>query len=248
MSEQPVAIVIAAGSGIGAACARMLASQGYKLVLMSRSNASGALAAEIDGLSFQGSVTVEDDLKSVVELAMKSFGRIDVAVNNTGHASWSVDPTGRRYDPAAASHLLDIPDEDWHSNFDLYFMHVVRMARLITPLMQKQGGGSIVNISAFAAAEPFWGIPSSSIIRRALSGFTKLYADRYARDGIRMNNVLPGYLDNWEWTQNLVDSIPAGRAGTLDELANLVAFLLSKQAGYITGQDILMDGGLNRSI
>lgn len=243
-----MAIISAAGSGIGAACARKLAAQGYKLVLMSRTESSVAIAGELGGISLQGSVTVEKDLRRIVELAINSFGHIDAVVNNTGHASGSSDPTGRRYDHNAESHLLDIPDEEWYRNFDLYFMNVVRMARLVTPVMQKQMAGSIVNVSAFAAVEPSYAFPSSSTIRAALSGFTKLYADKYARDRIRMNNILPGYLDNWEWSTDLLDSIPAGRAGSLEEIANVVAFLLSDEASYITGQNILVDGGLNRAI
>jgi NAD(P)-dependent dehydrogenase (short-subunit alcohol dehydrogenase family) len=248
MDEQPVAIVTAAGSGIGAACARELAARGYKLVLMSRSEAAATLASELGGVGLQGSVTEVGDLKRVVGVALEQCGRIDAVVNNTGHAPGSATPTGRRFDPAAEAHLLDIPDPDWHLALDLYFLNVVRMARLVTEPMQQQGGGAIVNISAFAALEPTYAYPASSTARLALAGFTKLYADRYARDGIRMNNLLPGYLANWEWSEALLESIPAARAGTVEEVAKVAAFLLSEEASYLTGQNILADGGLNRSI
>jgi len=243
-----VAIITGAGSGIGKSCARRLADLGYRLVLFSRSDIVHAFATEIDAISVQGSVTVAEDLKKVVEVALKSFGRIDAVLNGTGHASGSTDPTGRRYDPSAEAHLLDIEDEDWHRNFDLYFLNVVRMARLVTPHFIQQGGGVVVNISASSALEPSFAYPTSSTIRAALSGFMKLYADRYARNGIRMNNILPGYLNNWEWSETFLDSIPAGRAGSLDEVANVVAFLFSSESSYITGQNILVDGGYNRAI
>lgn len=248
MNEPSVAIVTAAGSGIGAACARELAARGYRLVLMSRSASAATLATELGGLGVRGSVAVEEDLRRLVEAALEECGRIDAVVNNTGHAPGSSTPTGRRYDPTAEAHLLDVADADWHLTLDLYFLNVVRMARLVTPVMQQQGGGAIVNISAFSAREPSYAFPTSSTIRPALAGFTKLYADRYARDGIRMNNLLPGYLANWEWTPSLLESIPAGRAGTVEEVAKVAAFLLSTEASYITGQNILADGGLNRSL
>lgn len=243
----PVAIITAAGGGIGAACARELAERGYRLALMSRTDSASKLAKELDGIGVQGSVTDPSDLQRLVDVTMGRFGRIDGVVVGTGHASGSCDPTPARFDKDAAGHLLDIPDADWHSAFDLYFLLIVRMARLVTPVMLRQGQGSIVNISAFAAGEPSFAFPSSSTIRAALAGFTKLYSDRYARGGIRINSVLPGYLENWEWSDALKESIPAGRPGALAEVARTVAFLLSNQAGYITGQGIRVDGGLGRS-
>lgn len=243
----PVAIITAAGGGIGGACARDLAGRGYRLALMSRTGSATKLAEELGGLGVQGSVTDPNDLQRLVDLTLGRFGRLDGVVINTGHAAWSCDPTPARFDQQAVGCLLDIPDADWHSAFDLYFLVIVRMARLVTPVMLGQGQGAIVNVSAFAAGEPCFAFPSSSTIRAALAGFTKLYSDRYAREGIRMNSVLPGYLDNWEWSDALKESIPAGRPGALSDVAQAVAFLLSSQAGYITGQGIRVDGGLVRS-
>lgn len=246
MAAQSVAVVTAAGSGIGAACARELAARGDRVVLMSRSESAVALAAELDGVGIQGSVLVSEDLRRLVDTALHLTGRIDKVVNNTGHAPGTSTPTGRPFDPAAESHLLDLSDEDWHNTLDLYFLNVIRMSRILTPILQRQGGGSIVNVSAFGASESSYADPASSTIRRALAGFTKLYADKYGREGIRMNNVLPGYLNNWEWSDALLASIPAGRAGTVEELAKVVAFILSAEATYMTGQNILVDGGVNR--
>jgi NAD(P)-dependent dehydrogenase (short-subunit alcohol dehydrogenase family) len=249
MAEGPVAIVTAAGQGIGAACARELAARDYRLVLMSRSDAAAKLAKELGGVGVEGSVTEPDDLKATVQAALDSYGRIDAVINNTGHVTGGgIDSVGPVYDPDARGKLLELSDEDWHQTLDMIVLNVVRMARLVTEVMERQGGGAIVNISSFASKEPSAAFPLGAAFRMALAGFMKLYADRYARAGIRMNNVLPGFMSNYTWDEPLLRTVPMGRPGSLDELANTVAFLLSDDAGYITGQSLLVDGGLNRGV
>jgi NAD(P)-dependent dehydrogenase (short-subunit alcohol dehydrogenase family) len=249
MAEGPVAIVTAAGQGIGAACARELAARDYRLVLMSRSDAATKLAKELGGVGVEGSVTEPDDLKATVQAALDSYGRIDAVINNTGHVTGGgIDSVGPVYDPDARGKLLELSDEDWHQTLDMIVLNVVRMARLVTEVMERQGGGAIVNISSFAGKEPSAAFPLGAAFRMALAGFMKLYADRYARAGIRMNNVLPGFMSNYTWDEPLLRTVPMGRPGSLDELANTVAFLLSDDAGYITGQSLLVDGGLNRGV
>ncbi len=228
------AIVTAAGKGMGAAIARELAIAGYELALMSSGGGAVALAAELGCLGLRGSVTEPKDLKRLVEAALDRFGRVDAVVNNTGHP-----PKGA---------LLEIPDEDWHAGLDLLLLNVVRMARLVTPLMQEGGGGAIVNISTFAAFEPDLAFPVSGSLRAALGAFAGLYADRYAGDNIRMNNLLPGFVDSYPLSQENLARIPAGRYATVAEVAGAVRFLLSEEGGYFNGQNLRMDGGLTRSV
>lgn len=235
------AIVTAAGRGMGAAIARELAANGYHLALMSNSGGAETLAAELNSASqrqvavaMTGSVTETADLDALVQGAIEAYGRIDAVINNTGHP-----PKGD---------LLEITDQDWHHGLDLLLLNVVRLARLVTPWMQAQGGGAIVNISTFAAFEPDLAFPVSCSLRAALGSFTKLYADRYAAHGIRMNNILPGYVDSYPITQENLDKIPFERYARTEEIAKTVLFLISEGGSYITGQNIRVDGGLTRSV
>ncbi|MGE0240840.1 MAG: SDR family oxidoreductase [Parvibaculaceae bacterium] len=245
--QSQAAIVVGGGRGMGAASARALAARGYDVALMSPSGSARRLAADLGGIGIDGSVTEPADLAKLVDLTLASFGRIDAVVNSTGHAPQSAGSTAP-FDPDLDRSPIDIPDADWYAGMELVLLNVVRMTRLVTPHMVKQGAGAIVNISTFAALEPRQSFPISSSLRLALAGYAKIYSDRYARAGIRMNNVLPGFMENWLVDETVLRTIPMMRTGRFDEIGKTVAFLASSDAGYITGQNILVDGGLNRHI
>ncbi|MCO8252975.1 SDR family oxidoreductase [Haladaptatus sp. AB618] len=234
MDSETVAIVTAAGRGIGEACARRLADDGYTPVLLSKSGAAVDVAEDLGGVGFEGSVTDPDDLDALVTAATERYGRIDALVNNTGHP--------------ATGDLLDISDEEWHDGVDLVLLNAVRTARLVTPVMREEGGGAIVNISTFSAFEPSTEFPVSSVLRAALGSFTKLYADRFASDDIRMNAVLPGFVDSYEVDDEMRAKIPMGRPAKTEEIADTVAYLVSPAASYVTGQNVRVDGGLTGSV
>ncbi|QOF78990.1 SDR family oxidoreductase [Variovorax sp. 38R] len=234
MSDQKVAIVTAGGSGMGAAAARKLADDGFRVAILSSSGKGEALAQELGGIGVTGSNQSNDDVQRLVDKVVAEWGRIDVLVNSAGHG------------PRAP--ILEISDDDWHRGMDVYFLSAVRPARLVAPYMVKQGGGAIINISTFAAFEPDPVFPTSGVFRAGLAAFTKLFADQYAKHNVRMNNVLPGFIDSLPEKDVFRERIPMGRYGRSAEIAATIGFLASEGAGYITGQNLRVDGGITRSV
>lgn len=234
MSNGKTAMIVGGGSGMGAAAARKLAENGYQVAVMSSSGKGEALGRELGGLGFTGSNLSTDDLKRFTEATMERFGRIDALVNGAGHG-----PKGD---------VLALSDEDWHTGMDFYLLNVVRATRLVTPIMQAQKSGSIVNISTYATFEPEAAFPTSGVFRAGLAAFTKLFCDKYAEDNLRMNNVLPGFIDSLPEKEERRARIPMGRYGSAEEVAELIAFLAGEKSGYITGQNIRIDGGITRSV
>lgn len=234
MTVEKVAVIVAGGSGMGAAAAEKLAADGYKVAILSSSGKGEALADRLGGLGITGSNQSVDDLQKLVEATMARWGRIDVLVNSAGHG------------PRAP--ILELSDDDWQRGMETYFLNVVRASRLVTPIMQKQGGGSIINISSAWTFEPTDMFPTSAVFRAGLASFTKIFADTYAVDNIRINNVLPGWIDSLPKNDARQDSVPLKRYGTAEEVAATIAFLASPGAAYITAQNIRVDGGVTHSV
>ncbi len=231
---EKVAIVTAGGSGMGAAAAWRLAKEGFHVSVLSSSGKGEALANELGGIGVTGSNQSNDDLKRLVDHTVEKWGRVDVLVNSAGHG------------PRAP--ILELSDDDWHLGMEVYFLSAVRPTRLVTPIMQAQGAGVIINISTFAAFEPDPVFPTSGVFRAGLAAYTKLFADKYAAENIRMNNVLPGFIDSLPEKTEFKERIPMRRYGKTEEIADVIAFLASDGAGYITGQNIRVDGGITRSV
>ena len=229
-----VALVTAGGSGMGAACARRLAADGWRVAILSSSGKGEALAAELGGYGFTGSNRSVEDLGRFVDGAVARFGRIDALVNSAGHG------------PRAP--ITEITDEQWLTGMEVYLLNVVRAVRLAAPHLVAAGGGSIVNISTAWVGEPSAMFPTSAVFRAGLGAYTKLFADQFADKGVRMNNVLPGWIDSLPQTEERRAGVPMGRYGTSEEIAGVVAFLCSPDAGYITGQSVRVDGGLMRAV
>ncbi len=229
-----VAVVIGGGSGIGAAAARRLAADGFRVAVMSSSGKGEALGRELGGIGVTGSNQSADDLARLFDQVQQRWGRVDVLVNSAGHG-----PKGP---------LLDISDAQWHAGLETYLLNVIRAARLAAPVMVRQRGGAIINISSAWVVEPSPMFPTSAVFRAGLAAFTKLFTDQCAASNVRMNNVLPGWIDSLPTTDERRASVPMQRYGTSEEIAATIAFLASDAAAYITGQSLRVDGGLMRSL
>ena len=229
-----IAVLIAAGSGMGADAAKSLANAGYKIAIMSSSGKGEKLANKLNGIGFTGSNLNTTEIKEFINLVLNKWGRVDVLINSAGHG-----PKGK---------ILEITDKDWYLGMETYFLNVVRASRLITPIMKKQRKGSIINISTYAVFEPEKSFPTSGIMRASLSAFTKIYADEHAKFNIRMNNVLPGFIDSLKPKKEFLKRIPLKRLGKVKEISAVIKLLASEDGSYITGQNIRVDGGITRSI
>jgi NAD(P)-dependent dehydrogenase (short-subunit alcohol dehydrogenase family) len=229
-----VAMVIGGGSGMGAAAARKLAEDGYQLAVLSSSGKGEALGQALGGIGMTGSNQSVEDIQKLTDQVMARWGRIDVLVNSAGHG-----PKGP---------VLELTDAQWHLGMDMYFLNVVRAVRAVAPIMVQQNAGAIVNISSAWVVEPSPMFPTSAVFRAGLAAFTKLFADEHAAHNVRMNNVLPGWIDSLPAKEERRESVPMQRYGTSEEVAATIAFLASDAAAYITGQNIRIDGGLMRSM
>ena len=230
--KEKVCVIVGGGKGMGAAVAREMNKRHYRLALMSPSENCEKLANELDGIAVRGKAENAADTQALCDATMEKFGRIDSLLIHVGGP-----PKGD---------LLDIADEDWIKANEMVLLPVIRMSKLVTPIMKDQGGGAIVNITTFSAFEPSLTFPTSSVYRVGVSSFTKLYSDRYGSNNIRMNCLLPGFTDSLDLPQKFADMSTFKRLASAEEQARAAAFLLTDDSTYITGQSIRSDGGVTR--
>ena len=234
MNKKKVAIIIAGGSGMGADAAKKLASNDFNISILSSSGKGEALANKLNGIGITGSNQSNKDIKNLVNTTYNKWGRIDLLVNSAAHG-----PRGP---------ILELTDNDWHLGLDIYLLNVIRSVREVTPIMQKQKFGSIINISTFATFEPDPVFPTSGVFRAGLASFTKLFVEKYSKNNIRMNNILPGFIDSLPEKKEFKKRIPLNRYGKVNEISEVINFLSSDGAAYITGQNIRVDGGITKSV
>ena len=230
--REKTCLVIGGGRGMGAATAREMHKRGYRLSLMSPSESCEQLAKDLKAVALRGKAENKENLKSIVRFTMEKYGRIDSVLVHVGGP-----PKGD---------LLEIDDGDWDKANQMIIKPVISIAKLVTPIMLEQGGGSIVNITTFSAFEPSLTFPTSSVYRAGVSSFTKLFSERYGAKNIRMNCLLPGFTDSLNLPDEFAQLSSLKRLARAEEQAKVAAFLLSDDSSYITGQSIRSDGGVTR--
>jgi 3-oxoacyl-[acyl-carrier protein] reductase len=253
--KDKVAIVGGASKGIGYGIARILAGEGASVALCARREPDLSAAAErisketgVRVLPISADARKADDCKRIVETVKAEFGGVDILVNNDG-----APPLGE---------IASFDDTAWAKAIEQNLMYVVRMVRAAVPSMRERGGGSILNITAISAIQPIPGFALSVATWSGVIGFAKTLSLEVAQYGINVNTICPGYIDTSrlrtvfaageepaEVVQaRLREQIPLKRIGTVDDIGNLVALLVSPKGSYITGTAIQVDGGLLRAV
>ena len=236
--KDDVAVVTGAGKGIGKGIAIALAEAGSNVVLASRTeNDLNEVQEEIKKLGREAivvpiDVTNPNSFEDLSEKALKEFGKISTWVNNAGGSPMRMP-------------IIDLPREEWDKTLALNLTAVYSGSVIAARHIDT---GSIINISTFAIFEPDSNFPTSSVFRSGLAAFTKIYSDKYAIDNIRMNNILPGFIDSLPAKEEFLKKIPLKRYGKVSEISSVVEMLASEGGAYITGQNIRVDGGITRSV
>jgi 3-oxoacyl-[acyl-carrier protein] reductase len=254
-----VALIAGASQGMGRATALGFAREGAKVSICARGEGALNEAAEMirkktggDILAMVADMTKAEDIQRFVNKSAEHFGRLDIVVNNAGGP-----PLGE---------FMKFTDEDWNSAFQLSFMSTMRMTREAVPHMRKVGGGRVINITSYSVKEPIAGLVLSNAVRSAVIGMAKTVSRELAKDNILINNICPGRIDTEraqklnkaraerlkrpleEINREMAAEVPLGRYGTAEETADVIVFLGSERASYVTGTTIQIDGGLVRGI
>ena len=250
-----VALVTAASKGMGKASAMGLAAEGAKVVMCARTESDLKNAAEeiraktkAEVLAMPADVTKKDDVAALVDGALKTFGHIDILVANAGGP-----PRG---------YFEDMTDEQWQGAFDVSLLSVVRLVRAVLPSMKARRWGRILTIQSVSVKQPIPELLLSNAVRPGVAGMMKTLAGQLGKDGITVNTVCPGKimtdrflggqkisgLSREEYLARAVDDVPVRRVGTPEEFANVIVFLASERASYVTGVSVQVDGGLVRGL
>jgi 3-oxoacyl-[acyl-carrier protein] reductase len=243
-----VAIVTGGSVGLGRAAAMRLAREGARVSICARrKEVLERTAGEIrhaggDVLAIPADVTRAEDVEGVVKATTERFGGVDILLNNAGTSS--------------AAAFMDVDDRTWQTDIELKLMAAIRFCRLTIPIMQKRGGGVIINVTTVGGKAPAPRAVPTAVTRAAGINLTKGLANEYAASGIRVNTICLGLVKSEQWERRAkggdveavyreaAKRVPIGRMGEAEEFGDLVAFLVSARAAFITGTAINFDGGM----